>query len=100
MKRLRNIKIGSKIVLAFIAVIVLVAVMLVASLLGLSSIKKDMMTFYEDEFQIVQVSQMVKTDLKSFAKDLGQMALAAGNIEKLSEADAKTELNVSFVLTV
>lgn len=95
MKRLRNIKIGSKIVLAFIAVIVLVAVMLVASLLGLSSIKKDMMTFYEDEFQIVQVSQMVKTDLKSFAKDLGQMALAAGNIEKLSEADAKTELNNS-----
>lgn len=68
MKKLRDLKIGSKIILSFAAVILLVGVMLLVTQLAMSTISQDMKTFYEEEFQIVSVSQTVMTDLQGYAR--------------------------------
>jgi len=88
MKHLKNLKIGSKIVFSFVAVIVLVAVMLVGTQISMTSIGSDMETFYNQEFQIVAVSQTVMTDLQGYAKGLSRVALAAENAERREAADA------------
>ena len=93
MKKLRNIRIGSKIVLSFVTVIVLMAVMLAVTQAAMSSISSDMETFYEDEFQIVDASQTMMTDLQGYAKGLARVALAAENAEQRSETEAATYLN-------
>jgi methyl-accepting chemotaxis protein len=88
MKRLKNLKIGNKIVLSFVVVIVLMLVILVVTQLSLNTISTDMETFYNEEFQIVSVSQSVMTDLQGYAKGLSRVALAASNVEGRSDADA------------
>ena len=88
MKRLKNLKIGSKIVLSFVAVIVLVAAMLVVTQLSMTRISSDMETFYNEEFQIVDVSQTLMTDLQGYAKGLSRVALAAENAEQREASDA------------
>ncbi len=93
MRRFRNIKIGKKIIFAFVAVIIFVLVMLITTQFGLNSIKTDMTAFYDDEFHIVEASLTVKTDLQSYAKNLARVALTAVNVDKLSDADAQTALN-------
>ena len=93
MKKLRDLKIGSKIILSFAAVILLVGVMLLVTQLAMSTISQDMKTFYEEEFQIVSVSQTVMTDLQGYAKGISRVALAAENAEGRPAADAGDYLN-------
>lgn len=93
MKKLRDLKIGSKIILSFAAVILLVGVMLLVTQLAMSTISQDMKTFYEEEFQIVSVSQTVMTDLQGYAKGISRVALAAENAEGRPAADAADYLN-------
>ena len=88
MNRLKNLKIGSKIVFSFVAVIVLVAAMLVVTQISMTRISDDMESFYNEEFQIVNVSQTVMTDLQGYAKGLSRVALAAENTEQREAADA------------
>ena len=88
MKWLKNLKIGSKIILSFGVIIVLVSVMLAVTQVSMNTIGADMTSFYEDEFQIVDTSQMVMTDLQGYAKGLSRVALAASNTEGRSDADA------------
>jgi len=88
MKRLKNLKIGSKIVCSFVAVIVLVAAMLVVTQLSMTRISSDMETFYNEEFQIVDASQTLMTDLQGYAKGLSRVALAEMNAEQRDAADA------------
>jgi len=88
MKCLKNLKIGSKIVFSFVAVIVLVAIMLVVTQVSMTRISSDMETFYNEEFQIVNVSQTLMTDLQGYAKGLSRVALAAENAEQREAADA------------
>ncbi len=93
MKKLRDLKIGSKIILSFAAVILLVGVMLLVTQLAMSTISQDMKTFYEEEFQIVSVSQTVMTDLQGYAKGISRVPLAAENAEGRPAADAADYLN-------
>jgi len=88
MKRLKNLRIGNKIVLSFAAVIVLVAIMLVVTQISMTRISDDMETFYNEEFQIVDVSQTVMTDLQGYAKGISRVALAAENAEGREAPDA------------
>jgi len=92
MKRLKDLRIGSKIVLSFVAVIALVAVILVATQLSMNRVSSDMETFYNEEFQIVAVSQTVMTDLQGYAKGLSRVALAAENAEERSPEEAAAYL--------
>ena len=93
MRRLRDMKIGTKIVLSFVIIILLVLVRLITTQIGLNSIKGDMTAFYEDEFQIVSVSQTLKTDLQSYAKNLARIALTSENEDGLAAADQQKALN-------
>lgn len=86
-------KIGTRIVLSFAAVIALVAVMLAVTQVGMDQVSHDMETFYNEEFQIVDNSQMVMTDLQGYAKGLSRVALAAENAEKRSASDAAKYLS-------
>jgi Methyl-accepting chemotaxis protein len=88
MKRLKNLKIGTKIILSFAVVIVLVGVMMIVTQMSMNKISNDMETFYNEEFKIVDVSQMVMTDLQGYAKGLSRVALAAENAENRKAADA------------
>ena len=88
MERLKNLKIGSKIVCSFVAVIVLVAIMLVFTQISMTRISSDMETFYDEEYQIVNVSQTMMTDLQGYAKGLSRVALAAENAEQRGASDA------------
>lgn len=93
MKKLKDLKIGGKIILSFITVIVLMSVMLLVTQVAMITISRDMETFYEQEFQIVAVSQAVMTDLQGYAKGLARVALAAENVEGRTAADALTYRN-------
>jgi len=93
MKRLKNIKIGSKIILAFAVVMVLVIVMLISAQSSMNSIKNDMETFYNEEFQIVDASQMVMTDLQGYAKGVARVALAASSRNYLTDSAAADNFN-------
>lgn len=92
MKLLKNLRIGTKIVSSFITVIMLVAIMLTVTQLSMNRISEDMETFYNEEFQIVDVSQTVMTDLQGYAKGISRVALAAENAEQREAADAAAYL--------
>lgn len=95
MRKFRDIKIGTKIVLSFIAVIILVIVMVLVTQMGLNSIRNDMQSFYEDEFQIVNISQTVKTDLQTFAKTTARMALASETKDNITAAEVAASLETA-----
>ena len=81
MKRFKDIKIGKKIVISFAIVIILMTVMIVLTQVAMSTISSDMETFYNEEFQIVEASQTLMTDLQGYAKGLSRVGIAAANDE-------------------
>lgn len=93
MKKLRNMKISRKIVWSFVVIIALVGVMLLVTQMAMSSIGTDMQTFYEQEFQIVEVSQTLMTDLQGYAKGMSRVALAAQDADENPSTETQNFLN-------
>ncbi|MDD3164324.1 MAG: methyl-accepting chemotaxis protein [Oscillospiraceae bacterium] len=103
MKRFRDIKIGSKLVFSYLLLIAVFAISLVATLIGLHAVSTDMEEFYQQEFQIVQASQNMKTDLQDYAKGISRLAVAKANLLGQSATDSglylqqkKDEMQASF----
>lgn len=98
MGKLRNLKIGTKLSLSFLVVIVLFVIALSAAMIGMNFVSSSMSGFYTEEFQIVKTSQTMKTNLQGVAKGLARMVLStdessqAGALESTSLAARESEM--------
>lgn len=82
----RNMKIGKKFSLAFVAIVILFMVSVVVSTVSIHLISSDMDQFYHEQFQVALTSQSLMVDIQGYAKGLARMHIARSASE-MSDAE-------------
>ncbi len=94
MSHLRNLGIAKKLTLSFALVILLFGLGMAAALTSINMVSGNMTEFYNKQFQSVQKSNDLKTDLQNVAKCLGRVSVGSMTVEGRSDEEAaafKTE---------
>ena len=99
MKILKNMKISVKLILTFTTLILLFAVGMAISMLGLKSMADDTEELYGRELQIMQVCKEMQVNIQSIAKNLSRSCTAAINVEELDEAESASALDSKIAAT-
>lgn len=90
MSKLRDMKIRVKLFCSYLILVLLCALTLCGTVVGVNMMSERMSEFYQEEYRIVEISQYMETDLQGFAKSLSRMTLGADNPNNLPAEEQRS----------